>query len=64
MKKQKKGRQYKSVTNLYIIETPKGIYKNDKGKAIIFETQFDALNFIEKHDLKEALVLMCEEEDL
>lgn len=52
------------MTNLYIIETPKGIYKNDKGKAIIFETQFDALNFIEKHDLKEALVLMCEEEDL
>ena len=52
------------MTNMYIIETENGILKNINNKAILFDTQFEALNFIEDHNLKNALILMADEEDL
>ncbi len=52
------------MINMYIIETEDGVLKNNQNKVILFETQFEALNFIEEHNLKNAEVLMADEDDL
>ena len=48
---------------IFIIENEKGILKNKEGKEIQFETEADALNYIDEHNIKNAVVRMDYAED-
>lgn len=43
---------------VFIIENEKGILKNKEGKEIQFDTEADALNYIDFKNIKNAVVRM------
>ena len=49
------------MANQYIVETEKGLIKNKKGKVIKFDTEFEALNFIDDHNLTNGIVRLDED---
>lgn len=43
---------------VFIIENEKGVLKTSEGKEIQFDTEDDALNYIDSHNIKNAVVRM------
>lgn len=49
------------MANQYIVETEKGLIKNKKNEIIKFDTEFEALNFIDNHNLTDGIVRLGED---
>lgn len=49
--------------NYYLIEYKEGLVK-ENDKLLLFETEFEALNYIDEHLLEEARVMLTDEDDM
>lgn len=49
--------------NYYLIEYKEGLVKKDN-KLLLFENEFEALNYIDEHHLEEAVVRLADEDDV
>lgn len=47
----------------YLIEYKEGLVK-ENNKLLLFETEFEALNYIDEHHLEEATVMLTDEDDM
>ena len=52
-----------NMPNYYLIEYKEGLVKKDN-KLLLFETEFEALNYIDEYHLEEAIVRLADEDDM
>lgn len=51
------------MSNYYLIEYKEGLVKRDN-KLLLFETEFEALNYVDKYRLEESVVRLADEDDV
>lgn len=51
------------MSNYYLIEYKEGLVKRDN-KLLLFETDFEALNYVDEYRLKESVVRLADEDDI
>lgn len=51
------------MSNYYLIEYKEGLVK-ENNKLLLFETEFEALNYVDEHQLEEAIIRLADEDDI